>query len=110
MRVKHTLGFEDLVQNTVTAIAFSSSSETTLNKLIFKCESVRHSDVSNPATPWTVAGQAPPSVEFSRQEYWSGQPFRFPRDLPNSGIEPGLSALQVDSSPSEPPGKPLFFI
>ena len=40
------------------------------------------------ATPWTVAHQAPLSMEFSRQEYWSGLPCPPPRDLPNSGIEP----------------------
>ena len=45
------------------------------------------------ATPWTVGGQAPPSMEFSRQEYWSGLPFPSPGDLPNSGIEPGSPAL-----------------
>ena len=58
-------------------------------------------------TPWAVAYQAPPSMEFSRQEYWSGLPFPSPRDLPKPGIEPG-SQLQVDSLPSEPPGKPLY--
>ena len=47
------------------------------------------------ATPWTVALQAPLSIGFSRQEYWSGWPFPPPRDLPNSGIETA-SALQVD--------------
>ena len=56
-------------------------------------------------TPWTVGHQAPPSTEFSRQEYWSGLPFPSPRDLPNSGIKPGSPALQADASPSEPPGK-----
>ena len=40
------------------------------------------------ATPWTVAHQAPLSMEFSRQEYWSGLPCPPPRDLPNSGIKP----------------------
>ena len=40
------------------------------------------------ATPWTIAYQAPPSMGFSRQEYWSGLPFPSPRDLPNPGIEP----------------------
>ena len=40
-------------------------------------------------TPWTVAHQAPLSMEFSRQEYWSGLSFPSPEDLPNSGIEPG---------------------
>ena len=39
-------------------------------------------------TPWTVAHQAPPSMEFSRQEYWSGLPFPSPGDLPNPGIKP----------------------
>ena len=59
------------------------------------------------ATPWTVAYQAPPSVGFSRQEYWSGLPFPSPEDLPNPGIEPGSPALQADTLTSEPPGKPL---
>ena len=40
------------------------------------------------ATPWTVAYQAPPSMGFSRQEYWSGLPFPSPGDLPNPGIKP----------------------
>ena len=43
------------------------------------------------------------SMEFSRQEYWSGLPFPFPGDLPNPGIELGFPALQADSLPSEPP-------
>ena len=44
------------------------------------------------ATPWTVAYQVPPSMGFSRQEYWSGLPFPSP-DLPNPGIEPESPAL-----------------
>ena len=59
------------------------------------------------ATPWTVAHQAPPSMEFSRQEYWNGLPFLSPGDLPNPGIEPGSPALQADTLPSEPPGPKL---
>ena len=59
------------------------------------------------ATPWTVAYQAPLSVGFSRQEYWSGLPFPSPgEDLPNPGIEPRSPALQADSLPSKPSGKP----
>ena len=58
------------------------------------------------ATPWTVAYQAPPSMGFSRQEYWSGLPFPSPGDLPDPGIEPGSAALQADALHSEPPGKP----
>ena len=57
------------------------------------------------ATPWIVAHQAPPSMGFSRQEYWSGLPFPSPEDLPNPGIEPGSPALQAETLPSEPPGK-----
>ena len=57
------------------------------------------------ATSWTVAYQAPPSTEFSRQEYWSGLPLPSPKDLPNPGIEPGSPALQADTSLSELPGK-----
>ena len=49
------------------------------------------------ATPWTEAYQAPQSMEFSRQEYWSGLPFPSPGDLPNPGIGPGSLALQVDA-------------
>ena len=59
------------------------------------------------ATPWTVAYQAPPSVGFSRQEYWSGLPFPSPGDLPNPGIKPGSPTLQADALPSEPPGKTI---
>ena len=57
-------------------------------------------------TPWTVANQAPLSVRFSRQEYWSGLPFPSLGDLPNPGIKPESPALQVGSLPSEPPGSP----
>ena len=66
------------------------------------------------ATPCTVVFQAPLSMGFSRQEYWSGLPFPSPEDLPNPGTEPGSPALQADSlllrrhrSPAEPPGKPF---
>ena len=58
------------------------------------------------ATPWTVAYQAPPSMGFSRQEYWSGLPFPSPEDLPDPGIEPRSPTLQADSLQSKPPGKP----
>ena len=45
------------------------------------------------ATPWTAVYQAPLSMGFSKQEYWSGLPFPFPGDLPNPGIEPTFPAL-----------------
>ena len=59
--------------------------------------------------PWTVAYQAPPSVGFSRQEYWSGVPFPSPEDLSKPGIEPKSPTLQVDSLPAKLPGKPKSF-
>ena len=49
--------------------------------------------------------QAPLSMEFSRQEYWSGSPFPSPGELLDPGIKSGSSALQADSLPLEPPGK-----
>ena len=58
------------------------------------------------ATLWTVAYQAPPSMGFSRQEYWSGVPFPSPEDLLDPGIEPRSPALQADALPYELPGKP----
>ena len=54
------------------------------------------------ATPWTIARHAPLSMEFSRQEYWSEQPFHSPGDLPNPETEPSSHELQADSVPSEP--------
>ena len=57
-------------------------------------------------TPWTtVARQAPLSMEFFRQEYWSGLPCTPPGDLANPGIEPRSPALQAGSLLSEPPEK-----
>ena len=56
-------------------------------------------------TSWTVACQAPLTMGFSSQEYWSGLPFPSSGDLPDPQIEPGSPALQADSLPSESPGK-----
>ena len=58
-------------------------------------------------TPWTVALQAPLSMEFSRHEYWSGLAFPPPEDLPRPEIEPGSPALQVNSLPLSHLGSPL---
>ena len=56
--------------------------------------------------PWTVAFQAPLSMEFLRQEHWDGLPFPSPGDLPDSGIEPTSPALAGMFFTDEPPGKP----
>ena len=57
--------------------------------------------------PWTVAHQAPLSMRFSRQEYWSGLPFLSPGDLTNPGMEPTSRALAGRFFTTEPPGKPF---
>ena len=57
------------------------------------------------ATPWTVVYQAPLSMGFSRQEYWSGLPFPPPGDFPDPGSNPGLLHCSQVLYPSEPPGK-----
>ena len=64
------------------------------------------SDVRVFATLWAVAHQSPLSMEFSRQEYWSGFPFTPPGDLPNPGIEPTSPALASRSFTTAPPRKP----
>ena len=70
---------------------------------------ISHTVLSDSVTPWTVAHQAPLSMEFSRQECWSGLPLPSPGDHPNPGIEPASAVsptLQADSLPGEPSGKP----
>ena len=62
------------------------------------------------ATPWTVAHEAPLSMGFPRQEYWSGVPFPPPGDLPNPGMEPVSPALQADSLPLSRQGAQRIFI
>ena len=71
-----------------------------LSNLTMKVKSLSHARLF--ATPWTVAYQAPPSMGFCRQEYWSGLPFPSPGDLPNPGIEPRFPALEADALTSEP--------
>ena len=70
------------------------------------CAVLSHSVMSESATPWTAAHQAPLSMDFSRQEHWTGLPCPPPGDLPNLGTEPRSPTLQADSLLSEPPGKP----
>ena len=77
-----------------------------LNIILWVCVWKSFSHVQLFATPWTVARQAPLSIEFSRPEYWSGLPFSSPGDLPNPGIEPRSPTFQPNSLPSQPPGKP----
>ena len=77
---------------------------------LYESESEVTQSCSTLSTPWTIAYQAPPSMEFSRQEYWSVLPFPSPGDLPDAVIEPGSSALQADTLPSELPGKPQRII
>ena len=70
---------------------------------------VTQSVLSDSVTPWAVIHQVTLSMKPSQQEYWSELPFPPPGDLPDPGIEPWSPALQADSLPSKPPGKPLKF-
>ena len=70
------------------------------------CAMLSHPVMSNSATPWTVAHQVLLSMEFSKQEYWSGLQCPPPGHLLNPRIKPRSPALHVDSLLSEPPGKP----
>ena len=80
------------------AITFSNAGKSKVNvKSLSRVQLV--------VTPWTAAYQAPPSMGFSRHEYWSGLPLPSPENLPDPGIKPGSPALLTDSLPSEPPGK-----
>ena len=100
--------FRNLKQDQI-PVSYSRDSGRKSNLLYQRSEAKwGRSVVSDSATPWTVAYQAPQSTDFSRQEYWSGLPFPSPGDLPDPGIEPGSPALQADALPSESPGKPLY--
>ena len=82
------------------------------NKL-FGAESESCNCVRFFATPWTIAYQAPLSMEFSRQEYWSGLPYPSPGDLPDPGIKPtslGSLALAGGFFTTVPPGRPILLI
>ena len=80
----------------------SSCSSSMMRRL-----SISHSLVLDSCDPVDCRPRRSSVMGFPRQEYWSGLPFPSPGDLPNPGIKPGSPALQEDSLPSEPPGKPL---
>ena len=89
------------------SVSFSSDKYQKVVLLDHMCVlCVSCSVVSDSATSWTIACQAPLSMEFSRQEYWIGLPFPFPfsGNLPDPGIETGSPALLEDSLTSEPQG------
>ena len=89
------------------------SLQSFLRFCVYVCETyecamcvLSHSVVSDSLRPYGLACQAPVSMGFSRQQYWSGLPCPPPGDLPTPGIEPRSPALQVYSLPIEPPGNP----
>ena len=77
---------------------------------LFQCKSESEVAQSCPTLCglWTVAHQAPLSMGFSRQEYWTGLPFPSPGDLPDPGIKPRSFKLQANALTSAPPGKPRY--
>ena len=81
-------------------------SESSFKPLPEKLGYISHSVLSNSVIPWTVAHQAPLSMGFPRQEYWSGLPFPPPGDLPDPGIKLVSPALEGRFFTAEPLGKP----
>ena len=82
-------------------VSWGSARESSRKRVRRKVKSLSHVQLF--MTPWTVAYQAPLSMGFSRQEYWSGLQFPSPGYLPNPGIEPGSPMFQANALPSEPP-------
>ena len=83
-----------------------SESEMRVNLCIGSRKEKRsHSVKSDSATPWTAAYQAPPSMGFSRQGYWSGLPFPSPGESSQSRERTGSPTFQADALPSEPSGR-----
>ena len=74
------------------------------------CVLSHFSRVQHFETPWTGACQAPLSMGFSRQEYWNEFPCPAPGDIPNPGIKTKSPALQADSLPTKPTGKPIYIV
>ena len=83
-----------------------NSQRTGTNPNIYQLQTGKILSIQLSVTTWTVARQAPLSMEFSRQENWSGQPFPSPGDLPEPGMEPWSPALQADALQFKPAGKP----
>ena len=74
--------------------------DTKLRCIVLLCQSSSCAQLF--ATSWAAACQAPPSMGFSKQEYWSGLPFPSLGDLPNPGMESRSPTWQADSLPFEP--------
>ena len=104
-KLKRKLLGQDFLKETLSDY-ISGQKSATSKILLYELKSL--SRVRLFVTPWTVAHQAPPSMEFSSQEYWSGFPFPSPGDLPDPGIEPGSPTLQAEALPSEPPRNPWW--
>ena len=73
--------------------------------IVCECEVTQSCPTLCDPMDYSRAYQAPPSMGFSSQEYWSGLPFPSPGDLPNPGIEPGSPTFQADALTSKPPGR-----
>ena len=109
-RARRLSGWSSVVcPNNSVALQHVGSSQTRDGTFVFSTD-VKWSEVAQScltATTWTVAHQAPPSMGFSRQEYWSGLPFPSPGAIPDPGIEPRSPALPADSLPLGQQGSPL---
>ena len=109
MTVSVTAVFDYCSEPSIQSGSVHITSSSHPSQLYVGCLVVFSRSVTDSATPWTTAHQAPLPMGFSRQEYWSGLPFPFSRDLPNAGIQPSSPvspALQADSLPTEPLEQP----
>ena len=105
-RVRHDLATEQ--QQTLYKLELLDQRVYIYVALVCECMLSRFTCVWFCATQWIVDCQAPLSVGFSRQEYWSGLPCPSPGDLSNSGIKPRCPALWTNSLPTKPLGKPQW--
>ena len=96
--------FDSVVRN-LSAVVSASRDKTITNYPLTPYGGLVAKSCPTLVSPWTVARQAPLSIGFSMQEYWSGLPFPSPGDLSNPRIEPESSALKADSLLTELPGK-----
>ena len=107
-RIDHILGHKSNLSKFKKIEILSSIFSDHNAMSVCECEVTQSCPTLCDPMDYSLAYQAPPSMGFSRQEYWSGLPFPSLGDLPNPGIEPGSPTFQADALTSEPPETPLL--
>ena len=104
----HIFTLQGSCNNKMAQCKYNTNLEVGTEEIIHACMLSHFSSILLFAALCTITCQAPLSMGYSRQEYWSGLPCPLPGDLPNSGMESPSPALKVDSLPTESPGKPNY--